>query len=177
MTKEPHEGTVEHRSVVRRPQIRAYNGGTARTVISVEGHQIITDEPVERGGTDEGLSPLQALVASLCGCEAVTFHRAARKFDFDYAEIEVVADYTLQIGRAGDGPRFKRVGFEATVRTDESADRLQQVADETERQCPIYALFAQTDVRLETRWVCVPLDEARTAGTGEPGLGPGANSP
>ncbi|MBM4124796.1 MAG: OsmC family protein [Nitrospira sp.] len=45
----------------------AYKGGTRFDIVS-RGHTIVTDQPIEEGGTDEGMGPVELFVGSLAGC-------------------------------------------------------------------------------------------------------------
>jgi uncharacterized OsmC-like protein len=45
----------------------AFRGGT-KFEISTERHSVIADQPVEDGGTDAGMSPVELFVAALAGC-------------------------------------------------------------------------------------------------------------
>ena len=45
----------------------AYLGGTRHDITSGK-HRIITDQPVEDGGQDAGMSPVELFVGSLAGC-------------------------------------------------------------------------------------------------------------
>ena len=40
--------------------------------VEVDGHELITDEPQDAGGTDKGPSPTRLLTASLAACTAIT---------------------------------------------------------------------------------------------------------
>ena len=61
------------------------------------------DEPVPHGGTGRGPSPLQAVLAALCGCEAVTFRRTATEMGLGYDSLDFEAAFTIDIrGRQGD---------------------------------------------------------------------------
>ena len=74
--------------IIRRKSLSALNRGGTRTVIDFgDAGQIITDEPIDQGGTNDGPTPLQAVVGALCGCESVTFHRTAEDQGFAYREI------------------------------------------------------------------------------------------
>ena len=44
-----------------------YEGGM-RFDIASSGHRIVTDQPVEDGGTDAGMSPVELFVGSLASC-------------------------------------------------------------------------------------------------------------
>lgn len=45
----------------------AFRGGTRFDILS-QSHTAITDQPVEDGGTDAGMSPVELFVGSLAGC-------------------------------------------------------------------------------------------------------------
>lgn len=119
-----------------------------------------TDEPIAHGGTGEGPSPLQTVLGALCGCEAVTFNRTAADLDFDYADIEFEAEFTIDIrGRMGVEevrPHFQTIRVQATVTTDESERRLAEVVEETERRCPVFNLVADAGVKTQMLWIRQP---------------------
>ena len=81
------------RPLIRAKSLSAVNEGGMRTVIDFgDAGSFVTDEPIAHGGTNEGPSPLQAVVGALCGCESVTFHRTAEERDFAYRRITFDAD-------------------------------------------------------------------------------------
>lgn len=144
--------------IIRRRKLSAVNEATMRTVIEVEGTgSMVTDEPERNGGTNTGPTPLTAVVAALCGCESVTFHRTAEEMGFAYTGITFDADFTIDIrGRDGDRsvrPHFQTVRMEATVTTEESAERLAEVVAETEARCPVFNLLKDAQVKVETVWI------------------------
>lgn len=66
------------KSIIRRKSLSASNPGNMTTTIEFPGLASLTlDEPVMHGGGGQGPSPLQGVLGSLCGCEAVTFSRTA----------------------------------------------------------------------------------------------------
>jgi uncharacterized OsmC-like protein len=144
--------------IIRRKTLSAHNEGGTRTVIDFgEYGRIVTDEPVEHGGTGTGPSPLQAVLGALCGCEAVTFSRTAAEYGFEYRGIEFEAEFKIDIrGRLGNRdvrPHFHSVRVLATVATRASEEALRAVVEETERRCPVFNLVADAGVRCEMRWV------------------------
>jgi uncharacterized OsmC-like protein len=147
--------------IVRRKTLTASNDGSMMAVIDFgEYGHFVTDEPIAHGGTGEGPSPLQAVLGALCGCESVTFNRTSTDMGFSYEGIEFEAAFTIDIrGRLGMRevrPHFQTVKMQATVRTDESEERLAQVVEETERRCPVFNLLEDAGVNLEVVWVRQP---------------------
>jgi putative redox protein len=51
----------------------------SRTDVSVRDVHAVIDEPAERGGTNQGLTPTETLMASLVGCTNVITHKVAAK--------------------------------------------------------------------------------------------------
>jgi uncharacterized OsmC-like protein len=50
----------------------------SRTDVKVRDVSSVIDEPVERGGTNQGLSPTETLMAALLGCTNTIFHKCAK---------------------------------------------------------------------------------------------------
>ncbi|HKA66425.1 MAG TPA: OsmC family protein [Solirubrobacterales bacterium] len=69
--------------------------GFAHEVDVEGGHELIVDEPQQRGGTDTGPRPTQLLGASLAGCTAITIEMYAQRKGWDVGamEVEVEMDY------------------------------------------------------------------------------------
>jgi uncharacterized OsmC-like protein len=144
--------------IIRGKNLTAVNHGGLFTQIDFgEYGEFATDEPIAHGGTGEGPSPLHTVLGALCGCEAVTFNRTAKDFDFSYEGISFAADYKIDIrgrmGIRGVRQHFKQVRLEATVTTSESEERLAEVVEETENRCPVFNLMRDANVDLEVRWI------------------------
>ncbi len=148
--------------IIRRKTLSASNDGSMMTMIDFgEYGHFATDEPIAHGGTGEGPSPLQTVLGALCGCESVTFHRTSVDMDFSYESIDFEAAFTIDIrGRLGMRevrPHFQTVKLQATVKTNESEERLAEVVEETERRCPVFNLLYDAGVTLEMLWVRQPI--------------------
>lgn len=143
---------------IRRKALTARNNASMRTVVDAgEYGMLVLDEPAAHGGTGAGPSPLQAVLGALCGCEAVTFRRAATEMDFAYDSLDFEAAFTIDIrGRNGDRdvrPHFQTVRVRAVVATEESEERLRAVVEETEARCPVLNLLRDASVDLHMEWV------------------------
>ena len=114
------------------------------------------DEPVERGGTNQGPTPTDTALAALVGCTNVIGHKCAESLGIDIGHLDIVA--TCEFDRRGvilaeeiDVP-FQRIVM--TVEADGSAedDDLQRVAREVARYCPLSKLFRQAGTEIEETW-------------------------
>lgn len=58
--------------------------------IDLEGeHELVVDEPADRGGTDTGPRPTLLLASSLAGCTAITIEMYADRKGWDVGRLEV----------------------------------------------------------------------------------------
>src|SRR5690242_18380002 len=63
--------------------------------VEIGSHQVMADEPRDKGGDDEGPSPLDLLAASLASCTAITMEMYAKHKGWDIGQVEVSAEFTL----------------------------------------------------------------------------------
>jgi putative redox protein len=75
----PHEG-----SVIARIGPSGY-----RTIIDAGGHMLVSDEPLEVGGTDEGATPYDLILAALGACTAITLRMYADRKRWPLEEVTV----------------------------------------------------------------------------------------
>ena len=64
-----------------------------RTQITAGQHQLIADEPKEAGGTDEGPSPYDLLLASLGACTAMTLKMYVERKKLPVTDVEVLLSF------------------------------------------------------------------------------------
>ncbi len=83
---------------------------------------------------------------------------------FAYDGIEFDAAYTIDVrgrmGVRGVTQHFQSVKVDAVVRTEEPAERLRLVVEETEARCPVFNLIKDAGVRVQMRWVTRHPNEA-----------------
>lgn len=103
--------------------------------VELEGHELVADEPHDRGGTDTGPRPTQLLAASLATCTAITMEMYAdvKGWELGPVEVDVEVEYDGLVPSA----------FEVTV---DLADHLD--AEQRRRllviaaKCPVHKLLA-----------------------------------
>jgi putative redox protein len=109
---------------------------TARTAfthrIDIRQHQVLADEPNDRGGEDDGPSPQELLAAALASCTAVTIEMYAKRKGWDIGQIEVQCEYTP--AERGCPTNFKTVLRLPNDCTEEQIERLQVIA----AKCPVH---------------------------------------
>jgi putative redox protein len=109
--------------------------GTFKQRLTIRDHQLVADEPLELGGSDEGPSPLDLLAASLASCTAVTMEMYAAHKGWDIGDIEVSATFTP--ADRGCPTRFKLdLRFPENL-SEEQIQRLRVIA----AKCPVHRVL------------------------------------
>jgi putative redox protein len=110
-------------------------GGFAHEVDLEGGHEIVVDEPPDRGGTDTGPRPTQLLAASLAGCTAITIEMYADRKGWEIGPIEV----DVEMGYDGPVPSsFDVQVFLPAELDEEQRRRLLVIAT----KCPVHKVLA-----------------------------------
>ena len=110
----------------------AYQGGTRYDVLT-DRHRVVTDQPVEDGGADAGMSPVELFVGSVASCVGYFVGQFCARHDISREGLRVEAEWTM-----AEGPH--RVGqVQLAIRlphriTPELKERLLKVA----HGCTVY---------------------------------------
>lgn len=138
--------------------IRLSGRGTshARSETTVDGLTVVIDEPAARGGTNEGPSPTVTAYSTLIGCTNVIGHKCANKLGFDIGNLsfEMEVDFDRRgvlLMEEVDVP-FAAIRLTVTADGPATPAELEQVAQETEKYCPISKLYKRSGTRLTVNW-------------------------
>jgi putative redox protein len=110
----------------------ATRSGSLRQAIRIRDHQLVSDEPTDKGGEDLGPSPQELLAASLASCTAITMEMYAKRKGWDVGDVEVCCDYTP--AERGCPTRFNLVMRFPDSISDEMVERLRVIA----AKCPVH---------------------------------------
>lgn len=115
-----------------------YHGGTRYDIVSGK-HRIITDQPVEDGGQDAGMSPVELFVGSVASCIAYFVGQFCERHGIDRDGLSVDAEW----GTAEGPHRVGRIdiGVHLSQRiTADQRERLLRVA----HACTVHQSIAVT---------------------------------
>ena len=100
----------------------------ARTKINIRDISSVIDEPEARGGTNQGLTPTETLMASLIGCTNVISKRIAHKMGIELGEMDI--QLSAKFDRRGtmleeeiDVP-FSEVTMDIEIDTDATEEQI-----------------------------------------------------
>ncbi len=105
-------------------------------VIDIRGHQLTIDEPVDRGGADEGPTPQELLAASIASCTAVTLGMYANRKGWDLGQVEVECEYAN--AERGSPTQINLVLRLPESCSEEQVNALRVIA----AKCPVHRLLA-----------------------------------
>jgi uncharacterized OsmC-like protein len=128
------------------------NEGLA-TTIQIGDFTILSDEPVEDGGTNTGPQATELLLAALGSCAAITLRLYARRKGWDLQRVEI--DLSTERYKKSEYPNY--TGDEDFVRefkqritlsgnlTDDQRFRLLEIAS----KCPVHRALTDPKVMIE----------------------------
>jgi putative redox protein len=119
--------------------------------VDIRGHQLVVDEPSDRGGEDEGPSPQELLAASLASCTAITMEMYAKRKGWDIGRLDVAVEYSP--AERGCPTKFTLELRLPAGCTDEQRERLQVIA----AKCPVHRTL-EGEVMFEDRITMLDAD-------------------
>ena len=132
--------------------LRGTSPSHGRTDIAVRDTMVITDEPLERGGTNQGASPTETLFAALVGCTNNVSTRIAEHLGLKYEINEIVCE--VEFDRRGvileeriEVP-FPKAKLTIDVITDATDEQIQTIKDKLQIYCPVAMVVRQSGTEL-----------------------------
>ena len=96
--------------------------------ISTSAHEMASDEPEKRGGTNTGPSPYELMLASLGACTAITLRMYSERKQWTLGSIDV----KLRLKKDGDGPaHIERIIVLGEAVDGDQQAKLLEIADKT----------------------------------------------
>ena len=131
-----------------------------RSNITAGNHGMVIDEPRSRHGNDEGMLPLQALMASLASCTHVVANQIASElgivFRDSHIAIEGTFDTRCYTGVAKVDPPFPEIDMTVTLATDATDAQLEDLKEQLRWRCPVAATFSGAGTKINETWNVSP---------------------
>lgn len=136
--------------------VSAHCPSHSKADVSVRDLAFCIDEPLARGGTNEGPTPTDTALAALVGCTNVIGHKCAAKLGIDIGtlDIEVTADFDrrgVTLAAEIDVP-FVAVMLVVKSNGPATQSELNKVAVEVSKFCPVSQLFRAAGTVVTEDW-------------------------
>ena len=106
--------------------------------LSMRGHLIVADEPVENGGTDAGPTPTELILSGLAACTASTLRMYADKKGWEVERIDVEISISIDKTETGQISHVESVIDIKGNITPEEKSRMIEIA----QKCPVHKLLS-----------------------------------
>eukprot|EP00123_Amoebidium_parasiticum_P019386 comp24887_c0_seq1/m.46907 comp24887_c0_seq1/g.46907 ORF comp24887_c0_seq1/g.46907 comp24887_c0_seq1/m.46907 type:complete len:178 (-) comp24887_c0_seq1:315-848(-) len=130
--------------------------GQKTTTVNGEGLKVTFDEPKRIGGSGLGQTPLEGLLSALAGCETATFMSMVQRQKLEVSKIEYKLDAEWDprgfIGVDGVYPGFQKTTVDVKVHTTMDDAKLQELAKEVSKRCPVARMFEKSGCELKQTW-------------------------
>ena len=122
----------------------------ARTEVSVRRHQLLIDEPIERGGTDLGPTPVETMLSALLACTNRITHTVAARHDvtIDNLEVNLVASFDRRCLEEDMEVPFPQIDIMIDMTTAADDDAIDIIKRELPMFCPVSKVFRQSGTRV-----------------------------
>ncbi len=128
----------------------------SKAVVNVRDVSSVIDEPVERGGTNEGPSPTETLMASLMGCTNVISTKIAHEMGvaFHIEDIKLSAGFNrlgVLLKEEVDRP-FDNIVLDIDVKTDATIEQMEEIKTDLAKFCPIAKVIRGNGATITENW-------------------------
>lgn len=150
-----------------KPYVRQVVTGTAeshsRTLLKARDLVDVSDEPAERGGTNEGFSPTELFESALVACTNVISHKVAKKNGINLMAYDITLDAgfnRLGVMLAEEvALPFEDMILTIRVTTDATDDEVALLKKELDMFCPISKMILAAGTKIEMNWIVSRPDE------------------
>ncbi len=102
--------------------------GYAQRITTTAGHELTSDEPERRGGTNTGAAPFDLMLGSLGACTAITLRMYSDRKQWNLGTVDV----KLRLIKEGEGPvQIERIISVSETIDGEQQAKLLEIADKT----------------------------------------------
>ena len=109
--------------------------------VTARGHKIKVDEPIEGGGEDTGMNPVEMLLGSIAACQTIStsIYAESMGIKIDEMSIEVEGDMDSAgfMGYAKCRPGYTNIRSHIKIKSDADPAMVQQLIDLVEIRCPV----------------------------------------
>lgn len=126
------------------------------TLLTTRDLMDVSDEPLERGGTNEGFAPTEFVLAGLAACTNVISNKIAKAngFRIDAMEIELEAKFNrlgVNLQEQIEVP-FPEILLRIAVQTDATADQQETLKADLPKYCAVSNIIRASGTEITEDW-------------------------
>ncbi|GGD60226.1 OsmC family protein [Paenibacillus nasutitermitis] len=103
--------------------------------------ELTIDEPKSLGGTDTGMNPVEALLASLGACQSIVARVYAPKFGINLQDFQVDVEGDLDLdgffNKSAVRPGYSDIRYTFRIKTDSPKEKVEEFVSFLESKCPV----------------------------------------
>lgn len=115
--------------------------GGFKTRVQARQFSHLLDEPTDWGGSDQGMTPVESLLASLAGCMSVGVRFYAKKFSVQIDDIQVHVDGELDprgiMGMKGFRIGLSSIQYKFNISSSSPQENIDQLIEYAKQHCPV----------------------------------------
>jgi putative redox protein len=129
----------------------------SRTLLKTRDLIDVSDEPVTRGGTNEGFAPTEFLLAGLAACTNVVFHKIAAKHGIEITALNISVDASFDrrgvtLEEEVDTP-YPEIRLKIEIVTPANEDELIPAQEDLRKYCPVSKVISQSGTAISEEWI------------------------
>jgi uncharacterized OsmC-like protein len=138
-------------------QLSAEAESHSRTLLRARDLIDVSDEPKERGGTNEGFAPTEFILGGLAACTNVISHKIAHQAGFEISAMDI--KLAAKFNRLGVNLIeevdliFPEIHLIVRVVTNGSDEQVELLKKDLPRFCAVSKLIHQSGTRIEYEWI------------------------
>ena len=109
--------------------------------VTARGHKIKVDEPIEGGGGDTGMNPVEMLLGSIAACQTIATSLYAESMGINIDEMSIEVEGGMNsagfMGYAKFRPGYTNIRSHIKIKSDADPAMVQQLIDLVEIRCPV----------------------------------------
>ena len=105
------------------------------------GFKIILDEPIEAGGTNSGMNPVEAILCALGSCQCLVTKMVASNMGIEIEDLKIELEGDLDpAGYQGDTsvrPGYQAIRSKFIVKSNAPEEQIKEMIAQMEKFCPV----------------------------------------